>query len=477
MRKLPTIAAILALLIMPGMAAAQQSPSQAQAAGKALGAASLQSGRLTPAESNRASQGTGSSNVWGGAYTGSPDSKLTAKQSETSMIGIGNKAINESVSSFQGYNTSRDDQASQATYFLNKNPVLKPTVSSDETWVKPPHGGIGEPVFASDSDKDCKQVDVRTPLDPNETYSCLETYKPYVVPCDNDTNASFVSVPKPNIPAGIGSYYCPAGASLSGTSCLASVTTQYPAVSSYSCPGGGILSGTSCINNSSYAAIPTYSCQDGTSPVNGMCGSSSSYTATAQASCDAAVVVLTGGLAYPKDFGLIINDKGNPVCRWGAVRLELSCQYLAKHSNLELIGYFPNRIGYGHPDAIECHYKPLTQNLCPNGGILSGQSCQVNTQTPGIFNGYQCPYGGSLSGQTCVISNTSEATHTYTCPNGGTLSGSACYVTTPTATPATPNYYCPSGYIVSGNMCTGAVMDQINTSQLNGCGALEGLAQ
>lgn len=468
MRKLPTIAAILALAIMPGMAAAQQSPSQAQAAGKALGAASLQSGRLTPAESNRASQNTGSSNVWGGAYTGNPDSTLTAKQSETSMIGIGNKAINESVSSFQGYNTSRDDQASQATYFLTKNPVLKPTISPQDPMIPAAHSGIGTQVFASSSTTECKQVDVTTPRDPNEIYSCLETYQPYVVPCSNDSIASFDSVAAPNVPAGISSYYCPSGQILSGSTCTATTTTTSPANTVYSCSPGGTLSGTICNYNGGYAATPSYSCPAGTTKSGDSCIASSSYAASAVEVCT----------TYGPTFTLFVVANNQPkVCTARSVPSDdPSCSYLISQTPMQ----FTRAVyggGGGQGASWNCQFQPAQQYSCPSGGTLSGNMCSTTSVVPSTFTGYSCPSGGTLSGSTCVTSYSAPAAMNQTCSNGGALSGSTCSVTSTTNTSATPNYYCPSGYQVSGSTCTGKMVDQMVTKEVNGCGALEGLAQ
>ncbi len=476
MRKLPAIAAILALAIMPGMAAAQQSPSQAQAAGKALGAASLQTGRLTPAESNKAAQTAGASNVWGSSYSGNPDSNLTAKQSEPSMIGIGNKAINESVSSFQGYNTSRDEQASQATYFLNKNPVLKPTISPQDPMIPAAHSGVGTQVFASSSTTECKQVDVTTPRDPNEKYSCRETYNPYVVPCSNDSIASFNSIPAPDISANISSYYCPSGQVLSGSTCTATTITQQPATITTSCPAGWQQSGSICTQTSSYPATYNTGCPAGYAQQGNSCvmKTGGQYAAVIGTKCP----TNTPSPMWLDAFAAgSIDDNGHILCvyNYPIDAPGQQCGGAAYFGGRNLVHSYPTFV-----DGVKvrrCVVDTETGYTCPSGGILEGSTCYNVSNVPLQPAGYSCPNGGTLSGSACYTTSTTSVNTDQNCPSGATLSGGTCYTTTTANTSANPNYYCPSGYILRGNMCTGKMVDQFVSKELNGCGALEGLAQ
>lgn len=468
MRLFTSIAVILSLALISGASTAQQSPSQAQAEGLSLGSASLQNGRLTPSESNKTAQTSGTSNVWGGSYSGNPDTALTTKQNEPSMIGIGNKAINESVSSFGGYNKNRDDQASQATYFLNRNPVLKPSIAPDDSMIKGAHSGIGEDIFISSKEKECKQVTVTTPLDPNELYSCLETYSPYVVPCNSDSNVSFVSVAAPDIAAGISSYSCPPGQSINGTMCNGTETSSTPAVSTASCPGGGILSGSSCLTYSSYAASPVSTCPAGTQD-NGTSCSSFNYLPfattegcrTDQVPAEISPLILKG---------VVINN-GAKLCR--VPTYESNCNSIIARTSMPFI--ISTDVWNGQPRY--CYFQTVSVPICPSGGTFNGSACEVITNVAPTVSGYTCPSGGVLSGQTCQVNGTVPAVFTNSCPNGGTLSGSTCYTVTNTTTPANPNYYCPQGYYLNKSTCTGKRIDEMKSSEISGCGALEALAQ
>jgi len=68
-------------------------------------------------------------------------------------------------------------------------------------------------------------------------------------------------------------YSCPAGATLSGSSCTAPVT-QAASVSGYSC-SSGTLSGSSCLSTSTAAASVSYSCAPGQALSGTSCSSSS----------------------------------------------------------------------------------------------------------------------------------------------------------------------------------------------------------
>lgn len=107
------------------------------------------------------------------------------------MIGVGNNAKNKSVAGFKQYDGARDDQANQATYFLNRNPVLKPTISPNDPMINPSNLAVVPDIFASSSTKVCKQTAITTLLDNAEINTCTETFNPYVIPCSNDVSVSF----------------------------------------------------------------------------------------------------------------------------------------------------------------------------------------------------------------------------------------------------------------------------------------------
>ncbi|MCE3262280.1 MAG: hypothetical protein K0R43_1359, partial [Pseudoduganella sp.] len=91
---------------------------------------------------------------------------------------------------------------------------------------------------------------------------------------------------------------------------------------------------------------------------------------------------------------------------------------------------------------------------CPNGGSLSGTTCQKTTTYPATAT-YSCPNGGTVSGSSCIQTSTYPATASYTCNAGDSLSGSTCTRTTSTA--ATATYSCPNGGTLSGSQCTGTM--------------------
>ena len=185
MRFLSTLAVLVALVAFTGVHA-QQSRSSAQAAGSSLANDLLQSGSISPNTSIQTGGQQGSTNVWGSAYTGTADPTLTGKQSSDSMVGLGNQARTDASTSFKGYTQSRMDQASQATYFLDKNPVLKPTLSSSDPLFSTSNLNATD-IFASSSNTVCTQQTVATHQDNRETYTCTQTYNPYVVSCSTST--------------------------------------------------------------------------------------------------------------------------------------------------------------------------------------------------------------------------------------------------------------------------------------------------
>lgn len=188
MRHLKLVCAILALAHCTGAYAQTTAAKkqQAQADGLALGAASRGSGSLTPQALSNSASAQGASNVWGVNYNGNADPSLTGLSNSSSMIEIGSNARNKSVGGFKKYDGARGDQANQATYFLDKNHVLKPTISPDDPIMNPNNLGVVPDIFSSNSTKICKQTSISTKLDDKTVYTCSETFNPYVVSCSED---------------------------------------------------------------------------------------------------------------------------------------------------------------------------------------------------------------------------------------------------------------------------------------------------
>ena len=193
-RLLAAGAILVVFSTMHNAKAGDQTRADAQAAGLSLGSSVLSTGTLSPAASSQSATTPSSGNVWGSAYTGSTNTTLSGKKSSPSMIGIGNGARTEASSSFSGYNSTREDQGSQATYFLDRNPILKPTFTPNDPLFRAINLSTPD-VFASSSSKSCKQTVIKTPLDNANIQSCVETFNPYVVSCSGNAQVSFDKVP------------------------------------------------------------------------------------------------------------------------------------------------------------------------------------------------------------------------------------------------------------------------------------------
>ena len=202
--------------------------------------------------------------------------------------------------------------------------------------------------------------------------------------------------------ATISGYTCPAGYTVSGSSCVKTETTS-ASVASYTCPAGSTVSGSSCITTTTItqAGSPVYTCPSGSTVSGSSCLSTETTSATvASYSCPA-----------------------------GSTVSGSSC--LTTES-----------------------VTPTTNNTCPSGYTLSGSSCQ-RTVTSSATPAYTCSAGYTLSGSTCSRQVSNAATvASYTCPTNYTLSGSTCSLTTNSTSSATPVYTCSTGYTLSGSTCS-----------------------
>lgn len=188
---LKTIAFVVGMASISAVYAAGPSKAASQTQGLALGNSALSTGRLTPSSSIQTGTATGANNPWGAAYTNTPDAALTGQQGEKSMIGIGNKARISAVSTFGGYNSNRDDQANQATYFLDRNPILKPTIALDDPILDTDYLN-NDTGFASRPEKTCTTKTVTSYSNNKEVYSCNESFVPYVLTCGSTTQVSMI---------------------------------------------------------------------------------------------------------------------------------------------------------------------------------------------------------------------------------------------------------------------------------------------
>jgi RHS repeat-associated protein len=218
-------------------------------------------------------------------------------------------------------------------------------------------------------------------------------------------------------------YSCPAGSTLSGSTCSKPVS-QAATVTSYTC-SSGTLSGSNCITTNTVAATVAYSCPAGATLSGSTCSTPTSVAATPSYSCSSGT--LSGS-----------NCVNVPVSQ--AASVTYSC-------------------ASGTLSGSNCVNVPVSQQAtvasysCPSGGTLSGSTCNTSSSQAATVT-YSCS-SGTVSGSNCINVPVSQAAtpNGYSCPNGGTLSGSTC--TTTTSSAATPQYGCPNGGTPSGSNCVG----------------------
>lgn len=237
-------------------------------------------------------------------------------------------------------------------------------------------------------------------------------------------------------------YSCPAGYTLSGSTCSQTTTSTSAATATYSCPAGWSLSGSTCSLTSSTAATPIYTCPAGYTLSGSTCTGTSTTAATSTLSC--------------KGYGSLQPYASSPTgykCLTQNLTMKLyenpgaECQDIAASKGLVLVG---TPISGG---TMTCVVGPVSVYTCPAGATLSGSNCISNVALPATISGYSCS-SGTLSGSSCLSTSTSAASVSYSCPSGQTLSGTTCSGSSTSSTAGTPIYGCPSGYALSGSSCT-----------------------
>jgi RHS repeat-associated protein len=244
------------------------------------------------------------------------------------------------------------------------------------------------------------------------------------------------------IAATVTGYSCPAGYTLSGSTCSQTSTTTSAATPSYSCAAGWTLSGSTCSLTTSTAATPIYSCPAGYTLSGTTCTGTSTTAATSTLSC--------------KGYGSLQAYAPSPSgykCLTQNLTMKLyenpgaECQDIAASKGLVLVG---TPISGG---TMTCVVGPVSVYTCPAGGALSGSNCISNVALSATVSGYSCS-SGTLSGSSCLSTSTSAASVSYSCPAGQTLSGTTCSGSSTSSIAGTPIYGCPSGYTLSGSTCT-----------------------
>lgn len=169
---------------------------------------------------------------------------------------------------------------------------------------------------------------------------------------------------------------CPAGQTLSGSSCLGTITTTTTTttaatISSYTCPSGSALSGSTCVTSTSTTATISYSCPSGQT----LSGSNCTQTVT------------TTSPATP-----------NYTCPAGQTLSGSSC---IDSNNVSTPA-------------------TMASYTCPAGATLSGSSCITVVSTPANIS-YSCADGSAPIAGVCFF-RSAQTNWTNTC---GSLESSA----------------------------------------------------
>lgn len=266
------------------------------------------------------------------------------------------------------------------------------------------------------------------------SYSCPAGWSLSGSTCSQATSST--------MPAVVTGYNCPADYTLAGTTCIQSTSTTSPATVSYGCPAGWSLSGTTCSTSSASPAAPVYACPGGWS----LSGSTCSGTATAAAS----VSLSCNGHGSPQAYAA--SPTGHR-CLTQNIRTKLNpdayeqCQSFAASLGLPLVA---TPVSNG---VMQCVSGPVRVYACPAGATLSGTNCISAVSQQASIGGYTCG-SGTLSGSSCVTSASTAASASYSCPAGQSLAGQSCTLSGTVTTAGTPSYACPAGATLAGDTCT-----------------------
>ena len=268
-------------------------------------------------------------------------------------------------------------------------------------------------------------------------------------------------------PATLAGYNCPAGYTLSGSTCSQTTATTTAATVSYSCPAGWSLSGTTCTTSTSNPATPVYACPAGWSLSGSTCTTSISNPATPVYTCPAGWN-LSGSTCTTS-----VSNPATPVyvCPAGFTLSGTTCtgtSTAAATATLNCNGRGTLTAYAASPSGYKCIVQSILVSDYQENPYAQCQSIAASmglplVATPLRNNGkfmdctmgpvrvYSCPSGGSLSGSNCISTVTQAASiGSYTC-SSGTLSGSSC-ISAATQAASIGSYTCSSGTL-SGSSC------------------------
>lgn len=227
----------------------------------------------------------------------------------------------------------------------------------------------------------------------------------------------------------LGGYTCPAGQTLSGSNCLYAASSAPE--TRYSCPAGWNLEGTVCTQTSSYGASLAYSCPNGGTLSGSDCVTEVASPATATKDCGTTSFQITGSFCV------------------GSTPIFSNCGAIAGNLTLDH-SEFVSAISGFTVNLWFCYFKPHVTYSC-SAGSLSGDQCLVPSSSAASTS-YACPSGGTLAGSLCHTSASQSAALIQTCPEGTSFDGNLCWQTL--SEPAQASWSCPAGYALSGEVCS-----------------------
>jgi conjugal transfer mating pair stabilization protein TraN len=307
------------------------------------------------------------------------------------------------------------------------------------------------------------------------------------------------------------SYQCPAGYTISGSTCIPPVTQppDYPASNNPTCPAGSTLQGTQCVlPQGATCQLPPLPvdtniiCQNGGAlegvaggNINYKCGEDATFSQSIQmcvpnyvpvettGTCDpnwhfaGTGVGGTGGLAcFPDPSQLVFKYTTFEYCPLDGGEYEIDVYSLPNGS--EYIIWTNNNNGFGaclnlgKEPTLTCPvgytrsgttcipptvppYPPEKEVTCPSGYTVSGDYCiapegaQCALPPSQPISTPSCPATYTFSSGQCIAPLTT-ATETFSCSQGGTHQGNQCVFD---PLPATENLACDPGETLVNRQC------------------------
>ena len=227
-----------------------------------------------------------------------------------------------------------------------------------------------------------------------------------------------------------GYYYCEQGYSLNSDNKCQKTLESEDAKVTYTCPKNYTLADEICVNNDIRDPEFVYVCADGFTLKDKKCEREESADAGVTYTCPSKYV-LAG------DQCVTITN------------INATSTYTCPDSSYKLSGNTCTK-------TTTSTVKATVKYTCPNGGTLSGTTC--NSTSAPSYSGWYVPTcsKGSYSYTDRMCHYSYSATATYSCSKGTSDGKGNCNYTSTSTENATIKYTCPSGYTVAGSQCAKA---------------------